>query len=295
MVRYISRYGLYHKIAEIQALLTHNKIDDISMPFDPGFARQTLLPLAVHAYTEAGLPEDCESLDIKVFNIVGKIEVDPARCMQVWSRLESEARQAARPTDAARASSMLSAVMADSHTFGYIATHQNGGNTETFVCFRGTHFLSEWLDDADLPLIDFQFRSNAGLAHMGFQAVYETVQQSILDLLKKNQTQSLTILGHSLGAALATICALDMSVSASAGHPPAHVFPIASPRVGDEAFRNTFDAVLPDCVRIVNKPDIVPHLPLPIDYRHVGVAAVIDSGFRLDLVFAHGLCEGYVG
>src|SRR5262252_904854 len=47
------------------------KIHNISMPFDPGFARQTLLPLAVHAYTEAGLPEDCESLDTKVFYIVG--------------------------------------------------------------------------------------------------------------------------------------------------------------------------------------------------------------------------------
>ena len=264
------------------------------MPFDPAFARETLLPLAVHAYVEAGLPEDCDSLDTNAFRIVGDIEVDPATCMQVWSKLESEARQAASPTDAARASSMLAAVMADSHVFGYVATHTDGADSETFICFRGTHFLSEWLDDADLPLIDFRFRPNAGLAHMGFQAVYETIQQSILDLVKKSQTESLTIVGHSLGGALATICALDASVQAAAGHAPAHVFPIASPRVGDEAFQNTFNAVLPDCIRIVNKPDIVPRLPLPIGYRHVGMAAVIDSGFTLDLGFAHALCQGYL-
>ena len=70
----------------LQLFGSFDKIDKISMPFHPGFARQTLLPLAVHAYGEAGLPEDCDSLDTKVFNIVGKIEVDPAKCMQVWSR-----------------------------------------------------------------------------------------------------------------------------------------------------------------------------------------------------------------
>jgi hypothetical protein len=57
---------------------------------------------------------------------------------------------------------------------------------------------------------------------------------------------------------------------------------------------NAFNGILPDCVRLVNKPDIVPRIPLPIGYRHVGTAAVINSGFKLDLGLAHGLCEGYL-
>jgi len=264
------------------------------MAFDSTFALNTLLPLAVHAYTEADISEECEALDTSTFKIIGKIEVDPAKCAQVWSRLESEAKRSDHATEAARASRMLTAVMADSHTFGYVAVNETGGDRQVFVCFRGTHFLSDWIEDADLPLVDFRFRPNAGLAHMGFQAVYETVQQSILNLLQTTRTQSVTVLGHSLGAALATICALDQGIAAIIGQPPTRVFPIASPRVGDEAFRNAFDDKLPDCTRIVNKPDIVPRLPLPIGYRHVGVAAVINSGFTLDLNFAHSLCEGYL-
>jgi triacylglycerol lipase len=184
---------------------------------------------------------------------------------------------------------MLASAMADSHTFGFVATT----DTDAFVCIRGTHFFTDWLKNADLPLVTYRFRAQAGLAHMGFQAVYETIRQSILDLVANARRQSLTILGHSLGAALATICALDESLPAAANRPADHVVPIASPRVGNETFRDVFNGMFPDCIRIVNKPDLVPHLPLPIGYLHVSTAAVIDSGATLDLGFAHGLCEGY--
>lgn len=277
------------------------------MPFDAKVAREVLLPLAVHAYTEADIPRDCESLNTKVFKIVGQIVVDPDTCRAVWARLEEDARSADRPADAARASEMLTAVMADSHIFGFVAVKQK----DVFVCFRGTHFLSDWLRNVDLPLVDFRFRADAGKAHMGFQAIYETIQASVLSLLTKaiprvakpsksskpsktsKSSTTLTVVGHSLGGALTTICAFDEKVAEAAGGPPAHVCPIASPRVGDGDFRDVFNATLTDCFRIVNKPDIVPHAPLPIGYAHVGTAAVINSGFTLDLGFAHGLCEGY--
>jgi hypothetical protein len=254
------------------------------MSFDPKFTRDVLLPVAVHAYTIAGLPRPCESLD-DTFHVLGTIDVDPETCRQVWLELANQTRMSDHPVEAARASDMLTAVMADSHIFGFVATKEQ----ETFVSFRGTHFLSEWLDDADLPLVAFRFRSNAGDVHMGFQAVYETIRKSILALLARAGAGPLTIVGHSLGAALATLCALDAGIGR-----PARVCPIASPRVGDGRFRDLFNQTQPDCVRVVNKPDIVPHVPLPIGYRHVGSAAVVNSGPTLDLVFAHGLCEGYL-
>jgi predicted lipase len=258
------------------------------MAFDPKFSRDILLPLAVHAYTVAGIPHDCESLDTSKYKVAGIIEVDPAKCKEVWSRLESDTDQ---PSAASRANEMLAAAMADSHVFGFVAST----DTDTFICIRGTHFLIDWLKDADLPLVDYRFRSTgAGLAHMGFQAVYETIRQSILDLVTKVRKPSLTLIGHSLGAALATICSLDDGISAAASRPPDQVVPIASPRVGNEVFRDIFNSAFPQCFRIVNKPDLVPHVPLPIGYIHVGTAAVVDSGATLDLGFAHGLCEGYL-
>src|SRR5215472_7123909 len=157
---------------------------------------------------------------------------------------------------------MLSALKADSHTFVYRGTHENRRNCESFVCFGGTHFRSESVDEAELPLADFGSGRILGAPRTGFQTVYQTVHQSVLELPKKNQAQSLTIRGHSLGAALATICRLDTRVSAS--RPTAHRFPIASPCVGGDAFKRPFYGNLPDCVRIVNKPDIVARLPLAI-------------------------------
>lgn len=159
------------------------------MAFDPKFSRDVLLPLAVHAYTVADIPHDCESLNTTVYKIAGIIEVDPATCREVWSRLELQARESGQPAGALRTSEMLASAMADGHTFGFVAST----DTDVFVCIRGTHFLIDWLKDADLPLVDYRFRSGgAGLAHMGFQAVYETIRQSILDLLASQGTKAVT-------------------------------------------------------------------------------------------------------
>jgi predicted lipase len=144
-----------------------------------------------------------------------------------------------------------------------------------------------------LPLVDYRFRPGTGLTHIGFQAVYETIRDSVIALVKKTAGLPVTVLGHSLGAALTTLCVLDEGLASAAGQRPKSVFPIASPRVGNGEFRDTFNNIVPDCIRIVNKPDLVPHLPLPIHYRHVGIAAIINSGATLDLGFAHSLCEGY--
>ncbi len=258
----------------------------VVMDFDLVFTRDVLLPMSMHAYAEAGLPRPCESLDERV-TVVGRIQVDPAKCKEVWDTLQNQARESDSPTDFARARDMLVAVMADSHTFGFVGTTER----ETFICFRGSHSVLDWLHNAELPLVPNRFRPGAGRAHLGFQAIYETIQQSVLDLAAKAINQRVTILGHSLGGALATLCAIDEKLPAFAER---QVFPIASPRVGDSQFRDIFNATLPDSIRIVNRPDLVPHAPLPIEYRHVAKAAVIDSGMTFDFGFAHGLCEGYL-
>src|SRR5262245_36662887 len=177
------------------------------MPFDRQFALEVLIPLAVHAYAEADILLDCESLDPSVFKIVGKIEVDPEKCREVWKRLSVDARTSVDPSAVGRAKDMLATVMADSHTFGVVATKDDS----TFVCFRGTHFLSEWLRDLDLPTVPYRFRPDGGRAHMGFQAIYETIQQSVIRALAGTPS-TVTLVGHSLGAALATLCAMDEAV-----------------------------------------------------------------------------------
>jgi triacylglycerol lipase len=263
------------------------------MDLDPIFPRDGLLPIAAHAYTVSGiLPGECDTFDSPAFSSKfdykdkGKIEVDPATCRDVWRQLEEQF-----PVHGQKANEMMAAVMADSHVFGFVA----GGEKETVVSFRGTHFLSEWLGDAELALVDYRFRSEAGSVHIGFQAIYETLRKSLQKVLSQlgGDRLPLIIVGHSLGAALATLCALDSEV-ANLSNGQIRTVTFASPRVGDTLFRDAFTKNVKDCLRIANWIDLVPQLPLPISYCHVGQAAIIDGGFTPNLGEAHGLGAGYI-
>lgn len=87
----------------------------------------------------------------------------------------------------------------------------------------------------------------------------------------------MTICGHSLGGALATLLALDLAATAADPANPEYaefrnptVYTYGSPRTGDSAFANKFNQEVTDSNRIENRLDIVPHLPPPwLNYEHV--------------------------
>jgi pimeloyl-ACP methyl ester carboxylesterase len=76
-----------------------------------------------------------------------------------------------------------------------------------------------------------------------------------------------TICGHSLGGALATLLALDVAANTVFSQPA--VYSYGSPRTGDSLFASTYDQVVKDSYRIANRLDIIPALPPPVDYEHV--------------------------
>jgi triacylglycerol lipase len=97
-----------------------------------------------------------------------------------------------------------------------------------------------------------------------------------------------TVTGHSLGAALATLLALDMTSNTNF---PLALYTLASPRVGDLSFHNLFNHVVPNAYRVANRLDIVPKTPPPLFYFHVGdeTDLIPGSAMKFDLPCEHHL------
>ena len=148
---------------------------------------------------------------------------------------------------------------------------------DVIVAIRGTEGWREWVHDAQFLLVPCPFAQSAGAVEDGFNDMYRSIRTGIdnasptvTELLKKPQLNrpitSVTICGHSLGGALATLQALDVAVNA-AFFPSIYTY--ASPRTGDPQFVRTYNHLVPDTNRIANRLDVVPNLPFPPLYEHV--------------------------
>jgi triacylglycerol lipase len=161
--------------------------------------------------------------------------------------------------------------------FGLVV--QSAADNSVLIAIRGTDTLLEWLIDAEFTPRAFQGAPSAGLVEDGFASVYATLTcvrtgNDVLSLVKQLPAGTkLTIAGHSLGAAVATLVAVD--IAANDPGVDLTLYTYAPPRIGDTAFVTFFDAHVPMNFRIVNRPDIVPHLP-PL-YDPAGNEIDVDS------------------
>jgi len=102
----------------------------------------------------------------------------------------------------------------------------------------------------------------------GQDSAYNQLKTKIVPRLKG---RTLWVTGHSLGAALATLAAMDLQTDRV---PVQGVYAFGSPRVGNARFKAAFDRAFKGrpLQRWVNDRDIVPLNPPapPLDYQHVG-------------------------
>lgn len=144
--------------------------------------------------------------------------------------------------------------------YGWLLRHQNG---QRVLAIRGTQRWSEWLIDGL-----FAPRSAhpiGGKVPDGFWDLYASMRIDGKPLSSIAAGNPLTVVGHSLGSALATYTSLEL---ARAGAKVRGVF-VASPHPGDAEFCKAFGAAVPDHVMYANQADIVPRVPFWFGYSHV--------------------------
>jgi hypothetical protein len=176
----------------------------------------------------------------------------------------------------------------------------------TIIALRGTRSFAEWLDDVEVLPVPFAgstvgLNSGLGSVHAGFYADYtlgtdglaaasghelsKTVSQRAAGSLAAQvgaYIQGLNgaqvyVTGHSLGGALANLCALDVAHNFGANTSGLSLYALASPRVAVglsdsfniplptlgnvNMFLMNFQNMVPAAYQIVHAADIVPIVP----------------------------------
>ena len=155
----------------------------------------------------------------------------------------------------------------------------------------------------NMPLIDDIVKINV---HSGFWNAYLTIRKAIHAAVRRylQAGDRLLITGHSLGGALATFAAIDLTLHTvrpfnmyterrasrdnrwnSSSSAPSIFSPVlvtmynyGSPRVGSRKFAEFYNQVVPDSFRVVVDGDVVVTLPFSaLAYRHVGCLVIVDA------------------
>ncbi|MCA9235539.1 MAG: lipase family protein [Planctomycetales bacterium] len=147
---------------------------------------------------------------------------------------------------------------------------------DTIVVCRGTE-AREWNDiKADVNAL-MALAETAGRVHRGFKREVDDLWPLVEEVLENN-AKELWFTGHSLGGAMAAICAGRCQLSRVESN-PAGLHTFGSPRVGNKAYVNYVQ--LPHW-RWVNNNDIVTRVPPPwMGYRHAGKEMYLNANGKL--------------
>jgi triacylglycerol lipase len=147
-----------------------------------------------------------------------------------------------------------------------------GNDDDRVIVCRGTE-PHDWNDiRADLDLTTV-IAETAGRVHRGFKREVDDLWPRLEQALVNN-SRPLWFTGHSLGGAMATICASRCKLSYIKSNPRA-LYTFGSPRVGNRRYVNYVEH---EAYRWVNNNDVVPRVP-PwwLGFRHKGQEVYLNA------------------
>ncbi|PSC76800.1 alpha beta-hydrolase [Micractinium conductrix] len=168
------------------------------------------------------------------------------------------------------------------------------------IAFRGTdsHSIYNWVQNmrtwrTDLAL-GYPGAPKGALVHGGFfysynsSALAANVSSAVQRLLAAHPGAPIYATGHSMGGALATLCALDMKLNL--GATDVRLYTFGSPRVGNAIFAQWFEEQIAVHWRFTHDRDIVPSVPP----GYMGFYHLSREVWLVDLLFGHtlvGVCD----
>ena len=147
-----------------------------------------------------------------------------------------------------------------------------------YVVFRGTDSCTNWFENFMFFPKKIKPYGNTNTyikVHTGFYNEYQTLRPHIFSLIKEKYSdcKEIIVAGHSLGSALAELCAVDIQYNF--GIVPL-VFGFGSPRVGNKQFVNSYKKRIPTCYEFSFNNDPVTKVPLEImGYKHINLLKLI--------------------
>ncbi|KAI3444799.1 hypothetical protein Pfo_001464 [Paulownia fortunei] len=174
-------------------------------------------------------------------------------------------------------------VSARSSWIGYVAVCNDKneiarlGRRDVVIAYRGTATCVEWLENLRVALTslpgDMARDDPESMVQSGFLSLYtssagtrpslqDLIRDEINKILQKyaDEPLSITVTGHSLGAALATLTAHDITTTFK--HAPlVTVVSFGGPRIGNKNFRSQLEKSGTKVLRIVNSDDPITKVP----------------------------------
>jgi len=224
------------------------------MNFDGVFAHDVLLPLNITAYQ---LSWGQELKFPPGWQQTGTVTVDQSMI------------------DRETASGLAKIVISEDTDWGTVARRDD----VSVIAIRGTETQHQWLED--FTAIAQPVAHQGWWIHRGFDDVWNSLAASLQKAwdIACSANAKVYITGHSLGAAVALIMGVH--------HPEAFTWTFAGPAVFSPVHGLPPSA---NVVRIVNPDDLVPRVPVPPLFQHIGVeVTVAGAADQFDFALQHSL------
>ena len=138
------------------------------------------------------------------------------------------------------------------------------------ISFRGSSNIPNWISNLSFKQVAYP-RCSGCKVHDGFFSAWNLAKPIVLkriqELRSLHRDAPIYVTGHSLGGALASLCASELHAVYGALH---GVMTFGEPRVGNSQYSEYYHSVHM-IFRVVHYADIVPHLPAKIQgFVHEG-------------------------